>query len=104
MQMTNAQLNDLIDTLHGFSRPMIEFEMRDDYSGRGMYGKACLGFTTDSPLALHGAICAILAEQERDADNDGEIYEGICWYELSPATDSMGLSSILYYPNVQIAE
>ena len=104
MQMTNAQLNHLIDTIYGFSRPVIEFEMRDDYSGRKMYGKTCLGFTTDSPLVLHGAICAILAEQERDADNEDEIYEGICWYDLSPNTDSMGRSSILYYPNVQIAE
>lgn len=94
-------LTIIIDTLSDFSRPGIEFEMQE-YSGRGMYGNKCVGFVTDSPIVLHGAICAILAEQGKDAEFDGNDFPEVAWFDLIPETDSMGRSSILYYRNLSI--
>ena len=52
-----------------------------EYSGRGMYGKTCYGIITDSP-----------AELIEDAESQG----------LTGAlTDSMGISTIVYWQHVK---
>jgi hypothetical protein len=105
MRFTRNHLKTLIDALHGMSEPSIEFEVYEQYPGRGMYGRSCLGFTTDSPLELHGAICAVLAEDATQAfcDDFDPNYE-IEWFRLRPSMDSMGLSSILYYTNLELVD
>jgi hypothetical protein len=105
MEITREKLDSLIDSLHGMSSPSLEFELYENYPGRGMYGKACIGFTTDKPLTLHGAICALIAESTihyEYSDMDDEPEFPFEWFELSPQTDSMGLSSILYYTNLTL--
>lgn len=53
------------------------------YSGRGMYGKECVGITTDDP---------------------DEIVASCREHGLSiPARDSMGLKTICYWPNIPAA-
>lgn len=106
MEITSKQIDLLIDRLYDVSNLNTEFETRLDYSGRYMHGKSCVGFVTDNPTKLHGAICAVLAEDETTAfDNDWpRDLEGISWYDLNPQVDSMGLSSILYYPNFSVSE
>lgn len=68
-----------------------EFSIRK-YSGRGMYGKKCLGITFDGSFSLiHFGY-----ELGRLADEDFHIEEAFNY-----ATDSMGLGTILYWPNIE---
>lgn len=55
-------------------------EVRDNYSGRGMFGQTCYGIDTDSPA---DAIDAAAAMGLRGAK-----------------TDSMGKGHIVYWPDV----
>jgi hypothetical protein len=103
MHITNTQLDNLREALGDMSQPEFDFEVREDYSGRGMYNRECVGFVTDSPLELHGAICAVLAEANAEWDEDTDFY-GIDWFLLKPRADSMGRSSILYYSNLQLVD
>ena len=65
-------------------------DLRTEYSGRGMYGKTCIGIVADGLGALMRTVHTLsedsrgeaLAEAMRDAD---------------PATDSMGMSTIYYW-------
>ena len=63
-------------------------ELRDDYSGRGMYGRTCYGVVVDSPTDA-----MLMAMQELQSDpecyEDLEIPNGM-------AMDSMGYDTILY--------
>ena len=54
--------------------------VRDDYSGRGMYGKTCYGIVTDDPLAVVEDAAAVGLRGAR--------------------TDSMGTHTIVYWPAV----
>ena len=54
--------------------------LRDDYSGRGMYGATCYGIVTDDPEGLI----------ERAAELG---LKGAC-------TDNMGLDTIVYWRNI----
>ena len=66
------------------------------YSGRGMYGKSCLGVQTDNVIdtlvdILHWAF--------------GEGEDGL-FYDTAKAlrsakTDSMGMGSIIYFPDCE---
>jgi|SRR6478752_2189543 len=75
-------------------------ETPTDYSGRGMYGKRCLGVVCDNPMAT---LLSILDSFASGANELSEVQELI--QELGrPQTDSMGLSSILYFPDVKWQE
>lgn len=104
MQLTRSQLENLESALLDMSAPEFDFEIREDYSGRFMFNKTCIGFVTNSPLELHGAICALLAEDAANCLNEGfEPDYDVEWFSLRPQMDSMGLSRILYYPNLSVA-
>ena len=62
-----------------------------DYSGRGMYGKECLGFTTDNEIADCVNIALTLAP--------GDVIDAAALFNNS-RTDSMGRSTIVYFPSV----
>jgi hypothetical protein len=59
-------------------------EYRERYSGRGMYGRNCVGVVCSNPLSL----CMTLGKEGFDVD-------------LIPRTDNMGLSTIVYFPDLQ---
>jgi hypothetical protein len=74
------------------------------YSGRGMYGKQCLGVDTDMGI---GALMAHLVRFVAGLDQgtcQGE-YDVECIAEALDGmqTDSMGRGTIVYFPNVQLA-
>lgn len=72
----------------------IGFETRS-YSGRGMYGKQCLGVEISRDQSI-GDLFAMILEEVDGQDDLREIadgFHGMCW-------DSMGLDMIYYFPNV----
>lgn len=62
-----------------------------DYSGRGMYGKLCVAFTTCGGLFHTGVKIA-------DALNDAFAVAKLA--ELHVETDSMGRDTVVYFPGV----
>lgn len=69
---------------------------REDYSGRGMYGRSCVAVDCDNPLETLSGIFAYLV------DSDDNI-EG-CDVQFSlgePRQDSMGMGNILYFPKLR---
>lgn len=66
-------LNEVADIVGG--------EIRDDYSGRGMYGQRCYGIECDEPLAC--------IEQAAMQGISGANY------------DQMGLQYIVYWPRIR---
>lgn len=76
----------------------------EDYSGRGMYGETCLGmiYTTPDAVALVQLGWALRDVEEEWAEETGVV---ILWEMMTSArTDSMGLDSIVYFPNITIRQ
>lgn len=82
--MTLEQAEQIVEEVQneGYSA-----EVCEGYSGRGMYGKTCVGISTDSPLMV--AFCAgrIIGE-----DEDGEWGD----FKLPTRMDSLGFDTIIY--------
>lgn len=76
-----------------------ESALRDDYSGRGMYGDECFGIVTDGPGLLLQFAVALAAQS--DPDNDEFDVEVMGWI-AGVREDSMGLSTIYYWPGVVV--
>ena len=63
------------------------------YSGRGMYGKECIGVTVESVQQLFQAILrAAHDNEEMDMLFDDQIFADANW-------DNMGRDYIVYWPN-----
>jgi hypothetical protein len=74
-----------------------DYDLRKDYSGRGMYGSTCIGIVTDTnPFAL--ALEMVEAAEEYD-DFPIETFK-----KAAPRTDNMGLSSIIYFSCIHAPE
>ena len=72
------------------------------YSGRGMYGKECLGVTLQEGDSLGKFFGQVLDEIAAGSDED-EI-EVIADDFHSMQTDSMGLGMIVYFPKVPFVD
>ena len=73
-------------------------KLRTHYSGRGMYGQSCIGFVTDlSPFSLGLELALFL-----DRENKSEMIDTFSRARVNQ--DSMGLSSIIYFPSIQAEE
>lgn len=69
----------------------------EDYSGRGMYNRRCVAVTCDNPLYVLSGLFAFLVDWMGEGSIGGDIY-----YALGePRQDSMGMSSILYFPKLR---
>ena len=66
-------------------------ELRDDYSGRRMYGDTCVGIVCDYPLEVLVELCQYLADN--DIDDFHEYLSGV-------RQDSMGMENIIYFPEL----
>ncbi len=88
-KITAAQLTAILDSL---TEEGDEVDVRVEYSGRGMYDTTCVGFVGDGALeyALGRTMHQVLGEDALDAGY--------------PRTDSMGRSTIVYFPRLQLAE
>lgn len=79
-----------------------EEDVRVDYSGRGMYGASCFGIVTDDPgllLKLGAALQGLYLVEELRGELARELLEAM---SASVSQDSMGLSSIVYFPRVHV--
>lgn len=81
-------------------------EVRDDYSGRFMFGERCFGYVDDdlarSVFNLSEALRNIGYDFEDEALGE-EAEEILNSTEFSNSkTDNMGLSYIVYFPGIQV--
>lgn len=67
----------------------------EPYSGRCMYGQKCPAVITDTPLRVIAEVAAAAGE-----DSDFSVVEQIACARL----DSMGRSSVVYWPGVRWEE
>lgn len=68
-----------------------DLECRDNYSGRGMYGKTCYGIVTDNIFYVVTTLCDMIRD---------EGYESATGIIGEVRTDSMGLDKIVYFPSI----
>jgi hypothetical protein len=81
------------------------YEYQDDYSGRGMYGKTCVGISTDDDLSeVIGNLFRSFSDIYFDTDGsnvDQEVYQTtfneFCEIIKNTSSDSLGLGSIYYW-------
>ena len=74
------------------------------YSGRGMYGKKCLGFETSrnqSPILATAEIMADLSDRctYKEGSQDLELSDFLEFFS-DVKEDSMGLGGIVYFPEL----
>jgi hypothetical protein len=68
------------------------------YSGRGMYGKECLGVDTDrSEMRVAAELIRAVIETKEEFDDS--LYE-LAGILEDTQTDSMGMGIIMYWPNI----
>lgn len=73
-------------------------DFRPDYSGRGMYGKTCIGYTGEYPFYFAARLAYLLNDgDEMDANDLVYAIEGL----PECSTDSMGRGTIYYWPAVR---
>lgn len=77
--------------------------IRTDYSGRGMYGRTCVGYTGENVLMFAFRLAVTLAEQINDP---AELFDVEDMLEAigSPSTDSLGWNTLYYWPNITATE
>lgn len=84
-----------------------EVELRENYSGRGMYGKTCIGVVGgDEGLAEFESALALLTVMD---DLDDEVNGFTALNALTDVqdmrrSDSMGMDRVYYYPALSITE
>lgn len=99
MNITREQLDDILDAAELYEADDDSYDsdghvtVTSDYSGRGMYGAACLGFTV-SHLADAFKI-AVAMGGVLGADEAREIAG-------KARSDSMGRDVIVYFPGVTL--
>lgn len=86
MELARERYEDLTDE---------GFDLRDDYSGRGMYGKTCLGLT--------GSVEDLVRFVMKITDEDDAWYTTDNSWLTWISTDSMGRDTIFYWPRVTVA-
>jgi hypothetical protein len=83
------------------------------YSGRGMCGDQCLGFTCNNPInGVLEVISAAMRELQDDVDHDdddavmqfADCVDGFIDYLKNSSTDNMGLDQIVYFPDIKWQE
>lgn len=81
--MSNNLFNiqQMISIANEMNNKGYECRFVDNYSGRGMYGKTCVGFITDDVFEVE---CRV-----KERGIKAKAYE-----------DNMGLSYIVYYPSI----
>lgn len=75
----------------------LENVLRTDYSGRGMYGRECIGFIAEPAMV-------IAAIAESDPYKSGELGADLLELASEVRTDSMGFNTITYLPGWSIED
>ena len=69
----------------------LDISVRDDYSGRGMYGRYCIGITGDLSDLVR-LVSRVIEDAEEEVPELANI-----------ASDSMGYDKIFYWPSLETA-
>lgn len=101
--ITKDQLGDLSDFLLDTADATFPEEAEDaelgvfrTYSGRGMYGKECIGMVLSDNDAFKVAMA--LGDWIREADLDYDLADAF----KNPHIDSMGYDTIYYWPSLSV--
>ena len=100
MQMSRK----LFDTLGEY-----ELDVRDDYSGRFMYGATCFAIDVDRVSTAVYDFINILQEM-LEIEVDEELIEEVKefldydWSSADIRTDNMGLGYVVYFPDITVDE
>lgn len=70
-----------------------DYSIRENYSGRCMYGSKCFGLVGKDPVAIGMELASHLAHNDETQLADR--------LARDVRQDSMGLDSIIYFPNVE---
>lgn len=101
MKISNKLLELIVDLHDGE-----DFEVRVNYSGRGMLGEECLGIVgSDTTTVIYKIMGAIMNEYCDEKDTQLELFHELAEM-LSDGSeqDSMGQQCIVYFPYVEIDE
>lgn len=102
--ITRQQAEDVLDNFTDIGGELPrEQALRDSYSGRGMFGKQCLGFViSPSSILLFGmAMYQALSVHDDDGIADDQLAVDM---GQAAQTDSMGTDAIVYFPGWTLAE
>lgn len=83
-----------------------DFLVKVNYSGRGMFGKECLGIVgSDTTTIIYKIMDSIMDKYSDEKDTQLELFHELTEI-LSGGSkqDSMGLNIILYFPDLEIDE
>lgn len=102
--LTAADVDALRDELPDLN----ESDIRTDYSGRGMYGRTCIGVVGSDPILFAFQLAVLIARGEAGLE-DGED-DQLTPFDIrsaleeigAPSTDSMGYQTIHYWPNITV--
>ena len=70
----------------------VELDLRDSYSGRGMYGKTTFAIVADSHGKLFGAIAYAASEMEPGSDEASDFCDDCRGFRI----DSLGRGIVVY--------
>lgn len=94
MQTVNNELLDIITDVVG------EENIRYDYSGRGMFGSQCFGFTTNNVMGTFGEILDAI----NDSDNNFDLIYDLSTMMKNASTDNIAYQTIVYFPMFTVEE
>lgn len=107
-KITQQQVDAITEIMYDWYGTGSDVDFRSDYSGRGMYGKTCVGFVVESSVGML-MIGASIAEALRieQIEGDPTPYDEslqLMHHMITCAlVDSMGLGQIVYFPGVTLA-
>lgn len=80
-----------------------ESDVRWGYSGRSMYGRTCFGFV--GSMEDYGTFLLALVDVYYDQTEDINVSRELAGHFVERCcTDSMGYSTIFYFPGIQVLE
>lgn len=94
--ITQGAVDQVLEVLYITYGTGTEDSFRSGYSGRGMYGKVCVGFVvaTNGVLSVGAALAQALEED----------YPTLLHYMITHSCmDNMGHDWIVYFPGVELA-
>lgn len=101
MRISDKLLKLIVDLHNGE-----DFLVKVNYSGRGMFGKECLGIVgSDTTTIIYKIMDSIMVKYSDEKDTQLELFHELTEI-LSGGSkqDSMGLECIVYFPYVEIDE
>lgn len=99
--LTGRQVDALIDAF--YDADLDTADLRLDYSGRGMFGRRCVGYTGDNPIRAAFELATVIAA-EGDGEPTIDDVRGALENLGTPCSDAMGLGTIWYWPSVAADE